>query len=414
MNDNKAENPIKNDGNYIYGNKLKHSFLLNENIINFNHGSFGAVPKEVMEEHMKLLIEQETYPEIWFRKTIYNYNTRSRDIISKLINCNVNDVVLVENASSAINSILRSYKFQVNDKVVVFSTIYKMCSDTISRLLTNLTNVTVLEIPIKYPLENEDQLIDSFINFLDNYNNDNGIIRMAIFSHISSMPSIIEPIEKLTKIAKSKGIEKVVIDGAHAPGVISIDVKAIGADYYTGNLHKWVFCPKGSAFLWCNPSVVTNFHPQPTVISSTGEYSFIGRYNYTGTRDYTPYYALPVAIEFIEKKLGGFELMQNYNRKLLKDGSNLLISEWNTSYLVSDKMTCFMSSIILPKVKNHDDCVLLQKKLFDENNISMIFGSVSDDDNNKIFFTRISVQVYLEMNDFILLAKNVKRILEIN
>jgi len=203
----------------MYGHILKDSFLLDKNIINFNHGSFGAVAKPIFNEHMKLLLEQENYPEIWFRKTIYNYNDRSREIISKLINGNINDIVLVENASSAINSILRSYKFHVNDKIIVFSTIYKMCSDTITRLLTNLTNVTVCEIPIQYPINNENQLIDSFINFLDNYNNDNnGIIRMAIFSHISSMPTMIEPIEKLTKIAKSKGII-VIIDGAHAVSI---------------------------------------------------------------------------------------------------------------------------------------------------------------------------------------------------
>ena len=191
-------------------------------------------------------------------------------------------------------------------------------------------------------------------------------------------------------------------------------MKAIGADYYTGNLHKWCYCPKGSAFLWCNPQIVTSYHPQPTVISSTGDYTYTGRYAYTGTRDYTAFYALPAAIDFIENKLGGFKAMQNYNKKLLKEGCDFLLSEWNTSYLVSDKMTCFMSNIILPKVQNHDDCILLQKKLFDENNISMVFGSVNNNNNNnKIYFTRISVQVYMEMSDFIKLGKNVKRILEI-
>ena len=213
----------------------------------------------------------------------------------------------------------------------------------------------------------------------------------------------------LTKIAKEAGLT-VLIDGAHAPGVIDIDVKAIGADFYTGNLHKWCFCPKGSAFLWCNPEIVTDLFPQPTVISSTGYYDLIGRYAYTGTRDYTAFYAVPNAIDFINNKLGGFRQMQNYNKSLLKLGCDILVREWNTSLLVPASMTAFMSNVILP-IQNNEHCSILQKRLFDENKISMVYGQVLSQEGTQIYYTRISAQVYLSLNDFILLASNVKRIL---
>ena len=115
------------------------------------------------------------------------------------------------------------------------------------------------------------------------------------------------------------------------------------------------------------------------------------------------------AFDFINNKLGGFNKMQNYNKSLLTLGCDILISEWNTSLLVPASMTAFMSNVILP-VQNHEHCSILQKRLFDENKISMIYGHVLSPDDTKIYYTRISAQCYLSLNDFILLASNVKRI----
>ena len=225
------------------------------------------------------------------------------------------------------------------------------------------------------------------------------------------MPTMIEPVVSLTKLAKSRGIT-VLIDGAHSPGVIKIDVKEIGADYYTGNLHKWCFCPKGSAFLWTNPEIKTDFHPQPTVISSTGLYDYVGRFAYTGTRDYTAMYSIPDAMTFINTRLGGLHRMQNYNRSLLKEGCDLLVREWNSSYLVPESMTAFMSNVILPiEAQTREVCSIIQKRLMEDNKISMIYGEVTSSNNTKIFYTRISTQVYLDMNDFRQLSANVKRII---
>ena len=144
---------------------------------------------------------------------------------------------------------------------------------------------------------------------------------------------MIEPVKALTFICKAKGL-KVLVDGAHAPGVLDIDVKDIGADYYTGNCHKWLFAPKGTAFLWVSPELQSSNCPQPTVISSSGKHDYLGRFEYTGTRDYTAFAALPKALSFVDARLGGLNNMVRYNRALLRDGCDLLIKKWNTSYLV--------------------------------------------------------------------------------
>lgn len=280
-----------------------------------------------------------------------------------------------------------------------------MVTDTLKHL-KELIGVETVELDIPYPLQGEHELIELVQDRLEVEQ-----FAMCVFSHISSMPTMIEPVQALTALAKAKGCV-VLLDGAHAPGAMDLDIHSYGADYYTGNCHKWLFCPKGSAFLWVSPQAVSI--PQPAVISSTGYYDYVGRFAYTGTRDYTPFVAIPAGLEFIQSHLGGLDSMRLYNRGLLQRGCKYLISQWGTSFLIPIDMCIFMANVILPKIESQEEAVTLQNRLFDENNVSMVFGSVPHRDGNRqIFFIRVSVQVYIEMNDFEIIAAGVKRIVEL-
>ena len=158
---------------------------------------------------------------------------------------------------------------------------------------------------------------------------------------------MIEPVGALTKLCKDHGAA-VLIDGAHAPGVLDIDVHDLAADFYLGNCHKWMFSPKGAAFLWVSPQFSLSQSertphiqcPQPAVISSSGAYDFVGRFAYTGTRDYTSFAAFPAAWEFIEKECGGMTRMREYCTTLLKKGCDMLVEQWRTYYLVRNLCMC--------------------------------------------------------------------------
>lgn len=248
---------------------------------------------------------------------------------------------------------------------------------------------------------------------------------------------MVEPIEALTRIAKSLQPNcTVIIDGAHAPGILDLNITdhiaAFGADYYTGNCHKWLYCPKGSAFLWTSPAKITDMHPQPTVISSTGWYDYTGRFAYTGTRDYTAFASIPHGLRFIQERLGGLERMRRYGCELICKGSALCVQLWHTGYLVPYSMTqdTFMTNVILPAaIDSEAKAVTLQQRLFSEDRISMVLKSVPAADVNRpthsngstsiagdvynkkeIFYTRLSAQVYLDLKDFELLALAVVRI----
>lgn len=169
----------------LYGHALRReAFALYAALVNFNHGSFGTVPSPVIDIHFKYLLEQESCPEIWFRQSYERYVNVARAEIAKLIAAKEEDVVLVENASYAVNAILRSFPYQKGDKILLFSSAYRMVVDTLKYLISTL-EVEIVEVSIAYPVLSEDELLQSVEQVLHAHDS----IRMCIFSHISSMVS---------------------------------------------------------------------------------------------------------------------------------------------------------------------------------------------------------------------------------
>ena len=203
-----------------FGTDLKNAmFQLMPGFTNLNHGSFGATPKIVSDAQTKYKLQQEAHPDHFFRKSIYYLVERSRRRLANLVNAPVSDLVLVENASDAVNSLLRSYPFKHGDKILRLSTAYSMVVDTIA-WMSRTVGVEDVCVEVNYPVESPKQIITAVEAALT-INRD---IRLCIFSHISSMPSMIEPVEALTALSHRFGA-KVMIDGAHAPGQIPIDVR---------------------------------------------------------------------------------------------------------------------------------------------------------------------------------------------
>jgi isopenicillin-N epimerase len=141
-------------------------------------------------------------------------------------------------------------------------------------------------------------------------------------------------VKELTEIVHSVSTSGLVlIDGAHAPGQIQVNVTDIAADFYLGNCHKWLYAPKGTAFLWVTPAQQLSASPEPTVISSSGKHDFLGRYSYTGTRDYTGFAALPAAFDFRDY-LGGNDRIMGYCHDLAVRAGHMLARKWLTALLV--------------------------------------------------------------------------------
>ena len=420
---------FKTADNINFGHELRRKhFQLMEGFTNLNHGSFGATPKCISEAQIKYKAQQEAHPDRFFRITSYSLIDRSRKKLAALINAPLSEVVLVENASDAVNSILRSYPFQQGDKILRLQTAYSMVTETI-QWLGRTKGVVDVCVNIEYPVVDKEDIVEAVRNTLGMHRE--GSIKMSTFCHISSMPAMIEPIEDLTKICHEHG-SKVMIDGAHAPGQVAIDVKAIDAEFYLGNCHKWLFCPKGSAFMHVKKSEQKADFPEPNVISSTGLRDFVGRYSYTGTRDYTAFASIYDGLKY--SSYIGFEKMQRYNHTLAVDVGRRLARAWDTYLLVEDEnMIGNMVNVVLPSTIAQD-VKNMQETLDKEHNIYVVYKSTSDltstlvdttddgsDDNDndiqkkaksEIFYLRLSVQIYMEESDFDLLEELVPKLLK--
>lgn len=420
-----------------YGRNLRDKyFYLAHNFTNLNHGSFGAVAKPVHEKQMEYFLEQEAYPDTWFRKNMNDKIDASRAMIAQYIKAHVSDVVLVENASSAVNSILRSMHFQKGDKVLRLDTAYNMVVRTLDYLAQTIgIKVVVVEVPL--PITSSEQLLTPIEAALKQHPD----VKLCVFSHISSFPAIIEPLEDMSKLVHEIAPNSLIlVDGAHTPGVLlDLDVPSYKVDFFLGNCHKWLYAPKGTAFLWVAASRhQSSIFPEPTVISSKPAIDFVERYSYTGTRDYTAFAALPAAFAFRDF-LGGEEQIISYCHNLAVEAGWYLADRWNTGLLVAEEMSGFMVNVILPS-QNETAILDMQATLNSTFSIYMVAApanpksymnfvfteeKVEADDDGPIedcaqsielcdtfYMTRLSAQVYLELEDFLILGDLVPQLLE--
>ncbi|EFC44759.1 predicted protein [Naegleria gruberi] len=375
---------------------MKNQFYLDANYTNLNHGSFGSTPKDVMAANFKYQIDMEEKPDPWFRMTVLPKYDQSRKMLSKIIGSqNDDDVVIVENASVAINAIFRSIPFTKKDKIIYFNTAYGMVQKTIAYIHdfygTELVEVT-------FTLEDL-QSVESILSKVKEValaNKENTTI--AVFSHIVSTPAIVLPVKELVQFFNTLNVPSV-IDGAHAIGSIPFNVTEIGSDYYLSNAHKWLFTPKSSCVLWKNPNARFQIHP--TVISygytTTPVQSYQKEFSYVGTRDYSAYLSIKDAIEWRQRVCGGEENIMKYNTELAIKIGELYSQIFGTHLLTEDKRlwSGSMANIRLPFTDNMDFWYKVNQIIYEKFNSFPIFFEF-----DKKAYIRVSAQIYNSIEDY--------------
>ena len=374
--------------------------MLAADYTSFNHGSYGTVPKPVAQTQYDYYAQCEAAPDKWLRTTYFDKIVDARTALAEVVNADSPDnLVLVENASAAVNSILRSLGLKSGDKFLRLSTAYGMVINTLNWLVST-AGIEVIIVPVEFPIKSSQQIIDSVQMALIQSPG----VKLSVFSHISSIPAVIEPIFELQALARAAG-SMVLIDGAHAPGAIKVDLKQLAPDFYLGNAHKWLFCPKGTAFLYVRKELQTSTAPEPTVINLDPTGLLPDRYKYTGTRDYTAMATIPACIAFFGS-LGGMSNVAEYNHNLAVQGGAYLAAAWNTSFLVPPEMTGTMANIMLPASWSPQAIASAGQALLDTYNTMVVLASVlsGGTTGDTISFLRLSAQVYLSMEEIQWLA----------
>ena len=233
---------------------------------------------------------------------------------------------------------------------------------------------------------------------------------LASFSHISSLPSAILPVKRLAALCHEHGV-LVLIDGAHAPGQMAVDVKDVGADFYVGDGHKWMFTPKGVAFLWASEAVQDLLYG-PVV---DGQGTFADWFSWQGLDDYSKYLAVPTALQF-RQWLGGERAIHSYIHGLAVKGGAYLASRWNTSVMLPEHQYAALVTVQVPCRNTAEDAAVglpvcpadIQTVLYQRFNT---FIPVTGLASQSTPYLRISVEVYNEMSDFEMLAGAIESII---
>ncbi len=276
---------------------MKDLFLLDSDITFLNFGSFGACPKEVFEDYIQwqYLLEKEPVQFIAFEGV--NYLKNSRSALAKFINCDANDLVFVPNPTHAVNLLAKNMKLAAGDEVLSTNLEYGAIDRTWN-YYCKAAGAKYIQQPISLPLTSKEAFIEEF------WKGYSEKTKVVFISQITSTTALIFPVKEICEEAKKRGLITVV-DGAHVPGHIDLDLADLQADFYTGACHKWMMTPKGCSFLYAKPEFQSILDP---LIVSWGYQSaapsdskFFDYHQFNGTRDFSAYLTVPKAIEFMQK-----------------------------------------------------------------------------------------------------------------
>jgi len=276
---------------------LKQNFLLDPHIRYLNHGSFGACPRSVFTAYQNWQLELERQPVEFLGRRAVPLLAEARSKLGRYLGCQPENLVYFPNPTTAINMVARSLDLHPGDEILASDHEYG-AMDRTWRFICKRTGASYLQQPVPLPLEDQDEFVEAF------WQGVTPRTRVIFISHITSPTALIFPVEAICRRARQAGIISIV-DGAHAPGQIGVNLEAIGADIYTGACHKWMLSPKGASFLYARPEVQGWLDP---LVVSWGYDSdpgfgsghrFIDYHEWQGTRDLSAFLAVPAAIQFM-------------------------------------------------------------------------------------------------------------------
>ena len=278
---------------------LKELFLLDPEVIFLNHGSFGATPVPVFNEYQRWQLVLEQQPVQFLGRDIFDLFRSSRQKLAEYLGAVPSDLVFVPNATFAVNIVARSLDLGPGDEIIISNHEYGAC-ENVWLFLSRKKGLKIVRAEIPLPLPSDTEIIEDIWNKITDRT------RLIFLSQITSPTAVRLPVEKICLKARQDEIQ-IFIDGAHAPGQLDLDLKKIGADYYTGNCHKWLMAPKGAGFLYVHPERQSLI--EPLVVSwGWGENSpfksdskFLQEQEWWGTIDPAAYLSVPAAISFLEE-----------------------------------------------------------------------------------------------------------------
>ncbi|KAH0276863.1 PLP-dependent transferase, partial [Aureobasidium melanogenum] len=392
------------------GQEAAKHFVFDEGYINLNHGSYGTHPIEVRSVHRKYQERAEARPDTFVR---YELRTRllkeARQAIADYVHAPLETCVLVPNASTGIDTVLRNLIFEPQDAVICFSTIYPAFMNTLD-YLAERSEFSIHKIEHDLDLS-DDEICKVFEEFLEKISQDGKKAKLAMFDTITSLPAIRMPFERLTEICRSHGVLSC-IDGAHGVGQLHLNISQLDPDFFVSNCHKWLFTPRSCAVLYVparNQRLIRSTLPTGFNFlireKAAKTNNYVANFAAVATTDDTPYLCIPAALNWRKRiafgEKTGEEAIMSYNKELARKGGQLVADILGTEVLDNEELTlgdCAMTNVRLPVSSGKcsekvADC--LNRTMNRRYNVAVNVYYY-----RQALWVRLSAQIYLELQHF--------------
>lgn len=324
---------------------LKRFWALDPDVTYLNHGAFGACPWPVLGVQAEWRTRMERQPVRFHDVELAGHLASARAQLGDFLHADPADLAFVTNATTGMNTVLASLEFQPGDEILATDHEYNACLNAARRVAAKHgASVVVASLP--FPTTGPEQMLDALLDRVT------PATRLILISHVTSPTGIVLPVEQVVAAARERGIDTLV-DGAHAPGMLPLDLDALGAAYYTGNCHKWLCAPKGAGFLHVRHDRQERIHPLVTSHGANqprgAESLFRLEFDWTGTADPTAYLSIPAALDFMGGLTdGGWPEVMARNHALVVAGRRTLLAAMGGASLAPENMLGSLAAIDLP------------------------------------------------------------------
>ena len=329
--------------NSMRGAELARHWGLDPEVVFLNHGSFGACPTAVLEHQAELRRRLEAEPVRFFVREYQDLLDAARAEVAVFLGADADGLAFVANATTGVNAALRALDLRPGDQLVITDHEYPACRHAAHQIAAE-RGFEVVTASVPFPIVSEDDAVEAVVGSFG------PATRALLVDHVTSQTALVLPVARIARAARERGI-RVVVDGAHAPGMLDLDLASLGVDAWTGNCHKWLCAPKGAGVLWVAPQLRERVRPLAIShgAATAPPERYHAEFDWTGTGDPTAWLSVPEAIRVVGAMVpGGWPEVRRRNHTLALTARDVLCGALGLDPPAPDAMLGSMASLPLP------------------------------------------------------------------